>query len=129
MACQERRTSPPVLVKIMGLFQLEILTLISFYINKKSEQVLHCSNSLQCHLKSALLQTSLQMKTIRLPKESCRACNFSGKAGVGDAEMKMEQGDTGHRHFRRSVFCILTLTIEKKALLCLEHDEIADKNS
>lgn len=89
---------------------------------------MHCSIFLQCHFKSALLQTSLQMKTIRLPKETCRVCNFSGKAGVGDAEMKMEQGDTVHQPFVRSVFCILTPTNEKKAPLCLKHHVIEDKN-
>lgn len=90
---------------------------------------MHCSNFLQCHFKSALLQTSLQMKTIRLPKASCRVCDFSGKVGVGDVEMKMEQGDTVHQDFKGSVFCILTLTNEKKALLCLKHHEITDKNN
>jgi len=69
------------------------------------------------------------MKTIHLPKASCRVCNFSGKAGVDDAEMKMEQGDTVHQHFVRSVFCILTLTNEKKAPLCLKHREVTDKNN
>lgn len=69
------------------------------------------------------------MKTIHLPKASCGACNFSGKAGAGDVEMKMEQGDTVHQHFMRSVFRIVTLTNEKKAPPCLKHHEIADKNN
>lgn len=122
------KNEPPCPSKIVGFFQLEILTQISFYINKSQSRSCTVAISYNVILKVLCCKLPCKWKQSVFPRHPAECVIF--RQG-GSGWCWNEDGTGWHSTPGLHEICFLhsDLTNEKKAPLCLKHHEITDKNN